>query len=110
MAPHIESRDFFRRVGHEVLIQGNLDIDELTGAPVILTGKAEDAFLCHHLIQPGDPNLSSHVCHAVINRIKHHKVDELDLGLHGHAARMGRHCGLDRSLRLNRDAAANRSR
>ena len=28
----------------------------------------------------GGPNLSPHVCHAVINRIKHRKVDKLDLG------------------------------
>ena len=78
---HIESRDFFRRVGHEVLTQGDPNIEDLTGEPVMLTGRAGDAFLCHHLIQhTGGPNLSPHVRHAVISRIKHRNVDELDLG------------------------------
>lgn len=71
-------------MGHEVLIQGNLDIEEieeLTGEPLMLTGKAGDAFLCHHLIQHmGRPQSVPHVRHAVISRVKHRKVDELDLG------------------------------
>ena len=78
---HVETRDFFRRVGHEVLARGEPDIEELTGEPVMLTGRAGDVFLCHHLIQhTGGPNLSPHVRHAVISRIKHRNVDELDLG------------------------------
>lgn len=78
---HIESRNFFRRVGHEVLVEGDPDIEDLTGKPVMLTGRAGDAFLCHHLIQhTGGPNLSPNVRHAVISRIKHRHVDELDLG------------------------------
>ena len=78
---HIETRDYFRRVGHEVLSQGDPDIEPLTGEPVMLTGSAGDAFLCHHLIQhTGGPNLSPHVRHAVISRIKHRKVDELNFG------------------------------
>lgn len=78
---HIETRDFFRRVGHAVLAEGEPDIPELTGKPVMLTGRAGDAFLTHHLIQhTGGPNLSPHVRHAVISRIKHRDVDALDLG------------------------------
>lgn len=75
---HIETRDFFRRVGHAVLQDGDPDIP-LAAAPAMLTGRAGDVILAHHLLQhAGGPNASPHVRHAVIGRLKHQNVACLD--------------------------------
>lgn len=75
---HIETRDFFRRVGHAVLRDGDPDIP-LAAAPAMLTGRAGDVILAHHLLQhAGGPNASPGVRHAVIGRLKHTNVAGLD--------------------------------
>ncbi len=77
---HVETRDFFRRHGHGMLVAGDPDIP-LRGAPRMLTGKAGDVVLAHHLLQHvGGPNTSPQVRHAVIGRMAHVDVARLGYG------------------------------
>jgi len=78
---HAETRDFFRQHGHEILVQGDPALP-LTSKPRMLTGRAGDVVLAHHLLQHvGGPNTSSQVRHAVIGRMAH--VDAARLGYGG---------------------------
>lgn len=77
---HIETRDFFRHTGHEILYAGDPDI-ELSAEPIMLTGSAGDVFLGHHLIQHvGGHNISPRVRHALISRMRHRHAAVLDKG------------------------------
>ncbi len=77
---HVETRDFFRQHGHEILVQGDPTIP-LTGQPRMLTGRAGDVVLAHHLLQHvGGPNTSPQVRHAVIGRMAHVDVAWLGYG------------------------------
>ena len=77
---HIETRDFFRTHGYEILTRGDPSIP-IAARPRMLTGKAGDAVLAHHLLQHvGGPNTSPQVRHAVIGRMAHVNVAELGYG------------------------------
>lgn len=68
---HRELQAYFRDVGHEVLSQGVPHIHHAQD-PVMLTGKAGDVVLAHHLMQhEGGYNLSPNVRHALISRLRH---------------------------------------
>lgn len=72
---HRETRDFFLRHGHEILTRGDPDIP-LSGEPRMITGRAGDVVLAHHLLQHvGGPNTSPRVRHAVIGRMAHAHAD-----------------------------------
>lgn len=72
---HVEFQDYFRQVGHEVLSQGVPHI-ELTRAGIMVTGKAGDVILAHHQLQhAGGHNVSPHVRHALISRIRHKAIE-----------------------------------
>lgn len=65
----------FREHGHEVLATGTPRLD-LPKGPKMLTGKAGDLILAHHQIyHAGGYNISPHVRHAVITRLKHKNCD-----------------------------------
>ncbi|MBS11386.1 MAG: hypothetical protein CME19_07280 [Gemmatimonadetes bacterium] len=67
----------FKEVGHEVLSNGNPDIEFLE-PPIQITGKAGDLILAHHaMIHTGGPNASPDVRLAVIARPRHVDVDKL---------------------------------
>ncbi len=77
---HVESRGFFRTHGHEILTRGDPFIP-IAAKPKMLTGKAGDVVLSHHMLQHvGGPNTSPHVRHAVIGRMAHVNVGELGYG------------------------------
>ena len=77
---HVETRDFFRTHGHEILTRGDPSIP-IAAKPKMLTGKAGDVVLAHHLLQHvGGPNISPHVRHALIGRMAHVNVAELGFG------------------------------
>ncbi len=68
---HWELQEYFREVGHEVLSQGVPHIHHAQ-EPVMITGKAGDVVLAHHLLQhEGGYNLSPNVRHALISRLRH---------------------------------------
>lgn len=78
---HVETRDFFLAHGHEILVEGDPDIP-LQGKPRMLTGKAGDIVMAHHLLQHvGGPNTSPQVRHALIGRMAH-----VDVSQHGYGA------------------------
>ncbi len=74
---HIEFEEHFRRVGHEVMAEGIPQID-LTRERVMVTGSAGDVILAHHqLHHTAGHNLSPHVRHALISRVRHRKTEEV---------------------------------
>lgn len=72
---HLEFQAYFREVGHEVLRQGIPQIEH-SQEGIMLTGKAGDVILAHHLLQhTAGHNISPHVRHALITRIRHKNLD-----------------------------------
>ena len=62
---------YFKNVGHEVLAQGMPRLD-LPADPVMVTGRAGDLILAHHLMfHTGGANASPNVRQAVIARLRH---------------------------------------
>ncbi len=76
---HRETRDYFRRVPHDILSRDMNPPIPVSGTPVMVTGQAGDVILAHHLLRhEGGPNLSPHVRHAVISRISHRQAAIID--------------------------------
>ncbi len=72
---HRETRDYFRRVPHDILSRDMNPPIPVSGTPRMVTGAAGDVILAHHLIRhEGGPNLSPHVRHAIISRISHRQA------------------------------------
>ncbi len=77
---HIEFQDWFRQVGHEVLSQGVPQIP-FSHDRIMVTGRAGDVILAHHQLQhTAGHNISPHVRHALISRIRHRNVAAFDKG------------------------------
>ena len=73
---HHAFEQYFQNNGHEVLATGRPDIP-LPEEPVMVTGRAGDLILAHHLmLHTGGPNSSPNVRHAVITRLRHKEVED----------------------------------
>lgn len=67
---------YFQENGHEVLATG-LPRFDLPEEPVMVTAKAGDLILAHHLmIHAGGPNSSPNIRQAVITRLRHKEIEE----------------------------------
>jgi hypothetical protein len=79
---HTCFEDYFKREGHEVLAEG-MPRFELPEPPVMVTGRAGDFILAHHLmVHTGGPNASPNVRYATIARLKHKDCDENGVGVY----------------------------
>ncbi len=75
---HIEFEEHFRRVGHEVMAKGVPQID-LAHKRVMVTGAAGDVILAHHQMHhTAGHNISPHVRHALISRVRHKHIANVD--------------------------------
>ncbi len=75
---HRAYQDYFQEVGHEILAEGMPRIDMPEG-PVMVTANAGDLILAHHqMLHTGGPNASPNVRHAVIARLRHKDVAEIE--------------------------------
>jgi hypothetical protein len=68
---HRTFEDYFKKVGHEVLHQGQPKID-LPHPPIHVTGKAGDVIIAHHqLFHTAAPNHSDAIRYGIFFRIAH---------------------------------------